>query len=177
MSGVTSRSVAQTILHHWRDNIYGFETSVLQWFNAQSFTTIADFGQLFDHDIDDIKYTDANGGTSDAPKSHKTRIKAAVGYYHFVMYYHNKDGTLDILTSIAAINKSTFGNFFMNDFNPAKDIVRYSRDYILELERAQIRLERDILDREKLQAELDRLSKFAPPEYMAGTFFPKMVSV
>ena len=143
---------------------------MLTWFNAQGFNSIEDFGQLFDEDIDDIRYTDQEGSTTPAPRSHRTRFKAAVGYYHFVRYYHDKDNTLNIMASTHLINKVSFGKFFMDEYNPNKDIIRYSREYILELEQAQIRAERDSLERAKIQAELDRLNKLPPPETLADKF-------
>jgi hypothetical protein len=133
MSGTTSISRSLLILHHWRDNIFGLDGPMLEWFNAQRYTTIQDFGRLDDDDIADMEYSNSAGTTSKAPKSHRLRTKAAVGYFHYVEYYFNGDSTLDIV-SANTINRSSFDRFYSMEFNPRKDIIRYSREYVLELE-------------------------------------------
>jgi hypothetical protein len=122
MSGTTSRARAQAVLHHWRDNIFGFEGQMLQWFNQQSFPRIEDFGLLDDDYIADIKYLDAGGVTSQAPKPHRVRFKAAVGYFHYVQNFHNANNSLDILLT-PTINLSSFDRFYTTEFDRSLLIV------------------------------------------------------
>jgi hypothetical protein len=114
---------------------------MLQWFNQQSFTRIEDFGLLDDDDIEDIKYLDAGGVTSQAPKSHRVRFKAAVGYFHYVQYYHNDNNTLNILFT-PTINSSSFDRFFTLEFDNKQGIVRYTHAYVQALELNKARVER-----------------------------------
>jgi hypothetical protein len=169
MSGATSRARSQAILIHWRDNIYGFEGQMLEWFNKQSFTRIEDFGMLDDDDIDDIQYTASDGSTSGAPKQHRVRFKAAVGYFHYVLYYHNDNSTLDILTT-PAINLASFDRFVVKEFDPKKGIIRYDTAYVQELELNKARIEKENAEKEKILAETIRTSKFPPPETVAERF-------
>jgi hypothetical protein len=51
-------------------------------------------------------YADSNGVMSKAPKSHRTSMKAAIAYYHYVDFYHNEDDILDVTSSLSFINDS-----------------------------------------------------------------------
>jgi hypothetical protein len=155
MSGVTSRSKSQSILEHWRDFIFEFDGKVLDWFNNQSFARIEEFAILRDDEIDIIEYVDANGTTTPAPAKHKIRIKAAIGYYHHVHHYYNDD-VLDILGSTLHINSKSFDKFYVLEFNPRKEIIRYTWTDIQRLEamKACIRRDREKIELIKLKISL-----------------------
>jgi hypothetical protein len=73
-----------------------------------------------------MEYADSNGAMSKAPKSHRTRMKAAIAYYHYVEFYHNEDDILDVTSSLSFINVSTFDKFFVTSYDPMTKIVRYT---------------------------------------------------
>jgi hypothetical protein len=68
MSGTTTRSASMFVLHHWRDNIYGLDGKMRDWFDAQGFSRIQDFAILTDEDIEEMEYVDATGVASKPPK-------------------------------------------------------------------------------------------------------------
>jgi hypothetical protein len=88
------------------------------WFDAQGFTRIQDFAILTDDDIEEMEYADSNGVMSKAPKSHRTRMKAAIAYYHYVDNYHDEYGTLDITSSSSFINERTFDKSLVTGYDP-----------------------------------------------------------
>jgi hypothetical protein len=91
---------------------------------------------LDDDNIDDIKYQVADGTKVDAPKAHRARFKAAVGYYHYVDYYYDDDtNKLDVLVT-PSINHTTFDKFFTENYDPKHYIVRYTREYVQQLQLA-----------------------------------------
>jgi hypothetical protein len=143
MSGTASQTEARTILHHWRDNIFGFDGEMLKWFNAQGFSRIQDFIFLEDEDIDDIEYVDSNGNTNKAPWIHRIMFKAAIGYFHYDRY-HNKFDIVDATTSADVTNQEKFDKFYTEQYDPTKPIIKYSDDYVHELERDQAREEREV---------------------------------
>ena len=150
MSGATSRARAQVILHHWRDNIFGFEGQIQKWFDGQQFSRIEEFGFLGNNDVDNLEYVANDGTTSLAPKQHRVRVKAALGYYHYVQYHHNVSNTMDILLE-PTINTSSFDRFHSVEFNPEQDIVSYTSAYVQTLELNKARIEREVAEKEKVR--------------------------
>jgi hypothetical protein len=72
MSGTTWRAKAQAQQHHWRDNIFCFEGSLLKWFNDRSFSRNEDFINMTDEEVEDIEYKDDDGGTITVPRHHRS---------------------------------------------------------------------------------------------------------
>jgi hypothetical protein len=176
MSGATSRAKSQLVLEHWRDFIFEFDGKILDWFNSKNFVRIEDFAILRDDDIDIIEYVDANGTSTPAPKRHKIRIKAAIGYYHYVHYYYNDDDSLDVLDGRNQINGETFDKFYVLEYDPSKDIIRYSREYIMKLEETQARLQRyrDHIDLIRLEIALLSYEKGEFDTSQAKSFLDEM---
>jgi hypothetical protein len=95
-----------------------------------------------------IKYLDASGVTGQAPKPHRVRFKAAVGYFHYVQYFHNANNSLDILLT-PTINLSSFDRFYTIEFDPKKETTRYTTTYVQTLELNKARIEREVAEKEK----------------------------
>jgi hypothetical protein len=76
---------------------------------------------------------------------------------------------LDVLDGRNQINGETFDKFYVLEYDPSKDIIRYSREYIMKLEETQARLQRyrDHIDLIRLETAL--LS------YERGEFDPSQV--
>jgi hypothetical protein len=161
MSGTTSRAKAQAQLLHWRDNIFGFEGQLLRWFNDQTFSRIEDFTIITDEEVEDIEYKVDDGDTIAAPRSHRVRLKAAIGYYQYVNYQHLRYG-VDILSCTEVVNVDAFDKFFTRDYDPSKPTIRYTQDYIEELEHKKKRMEQeDEMHRVKMDVELKKLANFS----------------
>jgi hypothetical protein len=125
---------------------------------------------LDDDNIDDIKYQVADGTKVDAPKAHRARFKAAVGYYHYVDYYYDDDtNKLDVLVT-PSISLDSFEKFVTREFDLKRGIVRYTTAYVQELELIKARIEKENAEKAKILQDTNRASKLPPPETAADRF-------
>jgi hypothetical protein len=85
---------------------------------------------MTDDEVDEIEYANEKGDSLTAPRSHRVRFKAAIGYYQYVTYQHLRYG-VDILACKDVVNGDAFDKFFTRDYDPSQPIIRFTHQSTL----------------------------------------------